>query len=99
MKMGFTGTSRMSEPVRLVAMLAAAYRESHEVPTIRMPALRMILREYLDISRHVGTSRKLSQRRHELQGFLERLYELRKASLHARKASFWILQAVQCTKL
>jgi hypothetical protein len=79
-------TEIMAEPEQLVAMLAAAYRQTHEVPTIRMPALRLLLREYMDISRHAGTSRKFSERRSELQMFLERLYKLRKTSVHARKS-------------
>lgn len=64
-----------------VTELAAAYRAARGVPTARMPALRSVLRGYLDACAALVDGIPSARRRVKIDDYLARLYELRSRSL------------------
>ncbi len=61
--------------------LAAAYRTARGAPTARMPALRGLLRGYLDACSALVDGIPAARRRAKVDKYLARLHELRSCSL------------------
>lgn len=61
--------------------LAAAYRVARGAPAARMPALRGVLRAYLDACAALVDGIPATRRRAKVDGYLGRLHELRSRSL------------------
>lgn len=70
-----------NRPGQAVDELAAAYRFARGTPAARMPALRGVLRGYLDACAALVDQIPATSRRAKLECYLKRLHELRAHSL------------------